>query len=93
VQIVLSLLHSKLFRIPMTYGGWRNVSTVIGSIANLVIAAAGAGMLSFPFAVARCGVIGAVAATIAFAALNSFTLAVLAYGYWMHANNVLGQKR
>jgi len=58
--------------------GGRHRTTSCGAASNLLIAAAGAGVLSYPFAAATQGVILNVAATAAFACINAFTLSVVA---------------
>jgi amino acid permease len=50
---------------------------VFGVTANLIIATAGAGILSLPFAVMKAGLVLGVAMSILFAALNAYTMRLL----------------
>jgi hypothetical protein len=52
---------------------WR----VCSASSNLLIAAAGAGILSYPFAMAQQGVAANIASTLLFACVNAFTLSVV----------------
>ncbi|CAM9524509.1 unnamed protein product, partial [Ectocarpus fasciculatus] len=54
-----------------------NISSLYGPLSTLVIACAGAGVLAFPFAMYRAGLVLGVAVTIALGAINLYSMRII----------------
>lgn len=54
-----------------------SISSLYGPLSTLVIACAGAGVLAFPFAMYRAGLVMGVAVTLALGAINLFAMRIV----------------